>query len=348
MAVYLGVDFHAQQQTISYLTTEEGEIKRTQLDHGRPAEVRKFYEQFAGQQVIVGFEASGYAAWFEELLEELGYEIWIGHATAIRTFARRRQKNDRRDADLILELLCSGDFPRIHRHSRASRAVLQQLRYRQRLVKMRTMIVNNLVFLGASRGVALRTQLKSQRGLERMRLMRLPEPLAQQRDELCQLLLEIKAKVGKVEQWLTEKAEGDQRVQRLRTHPGIGPLTGLCLANTLADVARFANARKVTAYAGFDPVEDSSGNRKRIGSISKQGPRLLRFFLVEAGQVAIRKDPELARVYKRLKLRRGHAQAKVAVGRRLLVHAFIMLREEIDYAEFQRRGVAARSSRATA
>jgi transposase len=330
------------------LTTEEGEIRREQLEHGQPDEVRKFYRQFAGQEVIVGFEASGYAAWFEELLEELGYQIWIGHATAIRSFARRRQKNDRRDADLILDLLVTGDFPRIHRYSAASRAVLQQLRYRQRLVKMRTMMVNHLVFMASSRGVSLRTQLKSRRGLERLQQISLPEPQRQQRDELCRLLLELKPKIETVERWLEEKAAADERVQRLRTHYGIGPLTGLCLAHTLESVERFANPRKVTAYVGFDPVEDSSGERQRIGSISKQGSRLLRFFLVEAGQVAIRKDPDLARVYKRVWLRRGHAKAKVAVGRRLLVRAFIMLRDEIDYAEFLRRGVAARSSRATA
>jgi len=198
MAVYIGVDFHARQQTISYLTTEEGEIRGLQLEHGQPDELRKFYEQFAGQQVIVGFEASGYAAWFEELLEELGYEIWIGHATAIRSFARRRQKNDRRDAELILDLLLRGDFPRIHRHSAASRQVLQQLRYRQRLVKMRTMVVNNLVFMGASRGVSLRTQLPSRRGLERLQQITLPEPLGQQRDELCQLLVELQPKIDLV------------------------------------------------------------------------------------------------------------------------------------------------------
>jgi transposase len=345
MTVYIGVDFHARQQTISYLTTEEGEIRRLQLDHGQPDEVRRFYQQFAGQQVVVGFESSGYAAWFEELLEELGYEIWIGHATAIRLFARRRQKNDRRDADLILDLLLRGDFPRIHRYSAASREVLQQLRYRQRLVKMRTMVVNSLLFMASSRGLSLRTQLKSRRGLERLQQLALPQPLTAQRDELCQLLQELKTRVDKVEDWLTAKAESDVRVKRLRTHYGIGPLTGLCLVHTLECPERFANSRKVTAYVGFDPVEDSSGQRRRIGSISKQGSRLLRFYLVEAGQIAIRQDQDLARVYQRVLIRRGHAKAKVAVGRRLLVRAFIMLRDEIDYAEFQRRGVAARSSR---
>ena len=345
MTVYIGVDFHARQQTISYLTTEDGEIHRRQLDHGKPDEVRAFYQQFGGQRVVVGFESSGYAAWFEELLEELGCEIWIGHATAIRLFARRRQKNDRRDAELILDLLVSGDFPRIHRYSPESRAVLQQLRYRQRLVKMRTMVVNNLVFMASSRGLSLRRQLQSRRGLERLRQMALPQPLIEQRDEMCQLLLELKTKIDKVESWLAAKAASDVRVQRLRTQYGIGPLTGLCLVHTLECVERFANPRKVTAYVGFDPVEDSSGERRRIGSISKQGSRLLRFYLVEAGQIAVRRDQELAQVYQRVLVRRGHAKAKVAVGRRLLVRAFIMLRDEIDYAEFQRRGVAARSSR---
>ena len=347
MAVYIGVDFHARQQTVSYLTTEEGEIGRQQLDHGQPEAVRQFYQQFAGQEVRVAFEASGYAAWFEEMLEELGYEIWIGHAAAIRSFARRRQKNDRRDADLILDLLWQGDFPRLHRYSSGSREILQQLRYRQRLVKMRTMILNTLVYMGLSRGVSLRTKLKSRRGLERLQQLTWPAPLATQRDELSQLLVTVNSKIDTVDHWLETKAASDVRVQRLRTQYGIGPLTGLCLVSTLEDVERFANPRKVTAYVGFDPVEDSSAERRRIGSISKQGSRLLRYLLVEAGQIAIRKDPELARVYKRVSLRRGPAKAKVAVARRLLVRAFIMLRDEIDYAEFQRRGVAARSSRSS-
>jgi len=345
MTVYIGVDFHARQQTISYLTTEDGEIRRLQLDHGQPGEVRRFYQQFAGQRVVVGFESSGRAAWFEELLEELGCEIWIGHATAIRLFARRRQKNDRRDADLILDLLVSGDFPRIHRYSAESRTVLQQLRYRQRLVKMRTMVLNSLVFMASSRGVVLRSQLKTKRGLARLQQLALPPTLGEQRVEWCQLLLELKPKIDKVEKWLAAKADSDLRVRRLRSQYGIGPLTGLCLAHTLECPERFANPRKVTAYVGFDPVEDSSGQRRRIGSISKQGSRLLRFLLVEAGQIAVRKDQELAQVYRRVLIRRGHAKAKVAVARRLLVRAFIMLRDEIDYAEFQRRGVAARSSR---
>lgn len=348
MTVYIGVDFHARQQTISYLTTEDGEIRQVVLRHESLTEVRDFYEQFSGQQVVVGFESSGYAAWFEEMLEELGHEIWIGHATYIRQLAKRRQKNDRRDADLILELLLSGDFPRIHRYSRVTRQVLQQLRYRQRLVKMRTMVMNMMLFMASSRGQSLRTQLKSKRGQTRMAELPLPSPLAQQRDELMGLLQELDQKVGRVEQWLARETAADEAVQRLRTHPGIGLLTSICVRYTLECVDRFATTRKVSAFAGFDPMEDRSDERRRMGAISKQGSRWLRFYLVEAGQVAMRQDADLARAYKRVSLRGGHAKAKVAVARRLLVRAFIMLRDEIDYDEFQRRGVAARSARGTA
>jgi len=348
MTVYIGVDFHARQQTISFLTTETGEMQHLVLLHQDLATVRAFYVQFAGQRVVVGFESSGYAAWFEELLEELGCEIWIGHALYIRQFAKRRQKNDRRDADLILDLLVKGDFPRIHRYSRRTREILQQLRYRQRLVKMRTMAMNMLLFMASSRGVSLRTQLTSKRGQARLAQLTLPQPLNSQRDELLQLLQALDEKIKTVEQWLTQETRADAAVQRLQTHPGIGLLTSICVRYTLEQVERFTTTRQVSAFAGFDPMQDQTDERNRMGAISKQGSRWLRFYLVEAGQIAIRKDADLARVYQRICGRGGHAKAKVAIGRRLLVRAFIMLRDEIDYDEFLRRGVAARSSRGTA
>src|SRR5438132_2486607 len=156
MTVYCGVDFHARKQTISYLTTEDGEVQQVELEHEQD-NIRGFYAKLRSQgPVIVGFETSGYAAWFEEMLEELGCEIWIGMPAAIRRQARRRQKNDRRDADLILELMLRGDFPRLHRYTLESREVLQQLRYRHRLVKLRTIVVNSLQYLALNGVVSLR------------------------------------------------------------------------------------------------------------------------------------------------------------------------------------------------
>jgi len=88
MTIYCGVDFHARTQTISYCDTADGEARRKELHHQKD-DVRAFYQQLSGE-VIVGLEASGYSLWFEEMLESLGHQVWVGDATEIRRLARRR------------------------------------------------------------------------------------------------------------------------------------------------------------------------------------------------------------------------------------------------------------------
>jgi transposase len=348
MTVYIGVDFHARQQTISYLTTEDGEIQRTKLDHLpediQHQNVRSFYSQFNGK-VIVGFEAGGYSQWFESMLEELGHEIWVGDAAEIRRLARRKQKNDKRDANLILELMVTERFPRLQRRSALSREILRQIGYRHKLVKMRTMSKNGLKAIALGAGLVVRSQFYSQRGRAMLERLKLTPSVSRQAEDLIELIDQLNKKIKRVEEWLSKEAAKDERVKLLQTQPGIGLLTSLALVNMLEPVERFSTARKVTAYIGMDPVEDSSGDRKRIGSISKSGSRLMRFLLSEAAQVAIQKDDELRKFFYRVMKRRNTPKAIVAVGRKLLVRSFIMLRDGIDAEEFARRGVKARSSR---
>ena len=348
MPVYIGVDFHARQQTISYLTTEDGEIHRLRLDHDledpRQQRVREFYSQFTGE-VIVGLEAGGYSQWFEAMLEQLGHQVWVGDAHEIRLLARRKQKNDKRDANHILDLMVSGRFPRLVRRSPHSREVLGQMGYRHKLVKMRTMAKNSLQAIALGAGLSLRWRLHSVRGRARLKQLNLTPAAACQADQLIALIDYLTAEAARIEKWLAEQAKTDERVTLLRTHPGIGLLTSLALVHTLEPVERFSNSRKVTAYIGMDPVEDSSADRKRIGAISKAGSRMVRFLLGEAAHVAIKTDEDLRRLFYRVAKRRNTPKAIVAVSRKLLVRSFIMLRDRIDAEEFLRRGVEARSSR---
>ncbi len=336
MTLYIGVDIHARQQTLSYLDTEDGTTGQVELNHERD-DVKEFYRQFQGE-VVVGIEACGYTNWFEELMEQLGYKLLVGDAAEIRRLARRRQKNDRRDADLLLNLLVHDEFPALFRYSRESREVLRQLRYRHKLVKLRTMVVNTLHALAINAGLSLRAKLLTQGGRRQLRALQLSAISQQQRDELLSLADELSRRILTVEHWLQAQAKSDPRVMRLQTHPGVGLLTSLCLVHTLGDLSRFASTRKVAAYVGFDPMEDSSAERKAYGGISKAGSRLLRYLLVEAGQTAAKDDEHLRQFYRRLLPRRGKARAKVAVARKLLIRCFIMGRAEIDYAEFLRRG----------
>jgi transposase len=342
--VYCGVDFHARQQTICSLTTEDGVITTHELKHQDKAELKAFYSQYGGP-VLVGLEASGYSPWFEHMLEELGHEVWLGDATEIRRRARRRQKNDRRDAELILDLLVHNEFPRIHRPPARSGEILRMLRYRQKLVQMRTRIKNSLQALSMQSGLSLRAKLFTRVGLEQLRTAMMSPVMQYQRDQWLQALEPLQARIDEASNWLQQQAVGDERIERLRTHPGMGPLTALAMVHTLEPVARFSNQRKVAAYVGFDPKERSSAEKKRYLRISKAGSRVLRFLLVEAAQTACKGDPELRRFYLRLSHRHGRAKAKVAVARKLLIRGYILLRDAIDYAEFNRRAVAARLAR---
>lgn len=336
MTLYIGVDIHARQQTLSFLDTSDGTTGQVELQHERD-DVKGFYRRFEGE-VIVGIEACGYTNWFEELMEHLGHKLLVGDAAEIRRLARRRQKNDRRDADLLLDLLVHNEFPALFRYSRESREVLRQLRYRHKLVKLRTMVINTLHALAINCGLSLRAKLLTQGGRQQLSALQLSAISQQQRDELVSLADELTRRIGTVEVWLKAQANRDPRVLRLQTHPGVGLLTSLCLVHTLGDLSRFSATRKVAAYVGFDPMEDSSAERKAYGGISKAGSRLLRYLLVEAGQTAAKNDDHLKQFYRRLLPRRGKARAKVAVARKLLIRCFIMGRAEIDYAEFLRRG----------
>ncbi len=126
----------------------------------------------------------------------------IGDAAEIRRLARRRQKNDRRDAGLILDLLLRGEFPRVHRPPFESREVLRLLRYRHKLVQMRTRAKNSLQALAFSSASAGRSRLLSREGRERFIRLPMSEAMARQRAEWLSLVDEFNARVKSLDAWL--------------------------------------------------------------------------------------------------------------------------------------------------
>jgi len=140
--IIIGVDFHPEFQQIAWVDTDTGEFQEKRLAHREEAE--KFYRALAGKRVRVGMEASGQAGWFERLLGELQIELWIGDAAEIHSKRVRKQKTDRQDARLILQLLLEDRFPQIWVPSWENRDLRQLLWHRHRMVQARTRIMNQL------------------------------------------------------------------------------------------------------------------------------------------------------------------------------------------------------------
>ena len=158
------------------------------------------------------------------------------------------------------------------------------------------------------------------------------------RNELMAMYRQLGADIEALDRTAAERAEQRVRSRLLMTHPGVGPITALATEVYLGDPTRFADGKAVASYVGMIPEEDSSGKRRRLGKLTKQGNAMLRFLWCEAVGHAVRKDAEMKRFYRRKLAQKGLGKAKVAAGRKLGIRLWIMLRDEIDYYEFCRRG----------
>jgi len=162
------------------------------------------------------------------------------------------------------------------------------------------------------------------------------------RDDSLELLHWLNCHIDELDLRVATAAAADPDARRLMTHPGVGPVTALTTVLVLGPVGRFPGSKHLVSYIGLAPAINASADKYRLGHISKQGSALLRWVLGQAAPLATRGDPELRRIYFAVLRRRGRPKAKVALSRRLLVRLYVMLRDQIDYGEFCRRGRARR------
>ena len=334
--IIIGVDFHPEFQQIASVDTDSGEFQEQRLQHREEAE--RFYRELAGRGVAVrvGMEASGHARWWERLLAELQVELWIGDAAVIRSKRVRKQKTDRQDAQLILQLLLEDRFPRIWIASWENRDLRQLLWHRHRMVQARTRIMNQLQAVALNEGLRCKKRLWRDAGREQLESFPLAPWASRRRRDLLELLDRLTPTIAELTQAIEQEVEKCPEAQRLRTHPGVGALTALAFVLIIGRADRFQCGKQIASYLGLVPLEESSGQRRRLGHITKQGNSLLRFLLVEAAQVTVRSDPEWRSKYFHLAMRRGRKIAKVAMARKLAVRLYWMWRKGWDYEQLKR------------
>jgi len=329
----IGVDYHPSFQQIAFLVEETGEYRERRLNHS-DGEAEKFYRdlKLQGAYVRVGMEATGYSRWFERLLAELDFEVWIGDPAEIKTRRVKKQKTDRQDAQLLLKLMMEDRFPRIWVPSPENRDVRQLLWHRHRLVQMRTRIMNQLQALAMNEGRRWKKKLFSEQGRAELEKLALAPWASRRRRELLELLDRMDPTIEELTAAAEQEARKRPEVLRLMTHPGVGPLTALAYVLIIGTPSRFHRGKQIGNYVGMIPSEDSSGGKQRLGHISKQGNSLLRFLLVEAAQAAARSNADWRRRYIHLAMRRHKSIAKVAMGRRLGVRLYWMWRNGCAYS----------------
>ncbi len=330
----IGCDFHPSWQQIAWLDVETGETRQQKLVHAS-GDAKQFYQQLR-EPALIGIEATGNSQWFIELVEDLGHEIWIGDAAQIRASYVRKQKTDKRDAAHILNLVVQGRFPRLWTPDREQRDLRQLVLHRHKLVEIRSRVKNELQHLALNKGMQKKRTLWSQAGMQSLRELPLKPWASCRREDLLGLLAKLDQQVGKLDQAVQHAAEENRQAKLLMTQPGVGPNTALAFVLTIGEVSRFRRGKQVASYLGLIPHENSSGDRRRTGAISKQGNRMLRSLLVEAAQIAVRFDSGFRKQYLHRCHQKPKGVAKVAAARKLAVRLYWMLRSQVGYPEIVR------------
>jgi len=310
------------------LDSETGEVQEGERGH-HGEDVERFYAAVP-HPVTVAVESTGYALWCHALMRELGHTLLVGDAAKIRAMVVRKTKTDRRDALHLLDLLTHDRRPAIGVPDPATRDLRTLLAHRRRLVRMRTMVTNGLHAIALSYRLVGGSRQLTRARVAALQRLALPVHTGPRRDESLELRGWLDAHLRQLDHRVAAAADGDPGARPLLTHPGVGAVTALTTVLVLGPVRRFPGSKEVASYVGWAPTLHASADTRHLGPITTQGNARLRMVLVQAASSAARYDEDLKRLYLPLLRRRGHAKARVAGARTLLVRLFIMLRDRID------------------
>src|SRR5262249_30261747 len=246
--------------------------------------------------------------------EELGIECRVGDATKVRAAEPRKQKHDRRDAELILKLLVEKRFPTIWMPSKEQLDLRALLLHRHRWVRLRTQVQNALQAIALANGLRRGPGLWSYDGQAKIAFLPLTTHASYRRSALQTMYRKMEEEIENLTEQVAEQARQRCGAWLLTTHPGVGPVTAVATEVFLGDPQRFADGKALASYVGMIPREYSSGERQRFGAITKQGSPLLRFLWGEAAAHAARRDPELQRFYRRKLVQKGLGESACGSG----------------------------------
>jgi transposase len=310
--LFVGLDIHSTRISICALNQTGQVVHRSQV-RGIDDLLRALGG--LGDRFEVCYEASCGYGHYHDLLRPLAARVLVAHPAHLRLIFRSKHKNDRNDAERLAKLLYLGETPTVHVPPPEVRTWRELINCRAQLIAKRTRAKNALRALLRSAGVTppRHPGLWTKAGLRWARQLELPAFSQQLRRDL--LLEEVETfarQVRRIQQALDRQARRAPAVGRLRTIPGVGARTAEAVAAFIDDPHRFRDAKAIGAYLGLVPCQDQSGDRNRLGHITRDGAPVVRQLLAEAAWQAIRRSPTVRVFFERTK-REDPQRQKIAL-----------------------------------
>jgi len=297
---YVGLDIHQRSTNVEILDCNGKLVKRGEWKLPWP-QLADQLKKDAPTPFAVCFEAScGYGYLFEEF-SKVAQMVKAAHPGSLRLIYKSKRKNNRVDAGKLARLLYLDAVPSVYVPGKETRLWRQTIEFRQSLLIRLVALKNQIRASLRERGIASPKGLWTVKGVTWFKTQgESDDAWALRRDLLVEELCELKKKIKRVELQLKKMSNPRPGTALLMTIPGIGPRTAEALVAYIDNANRFSSVRKAGSYFGWDPCQDASADKNRLGHITRNGPPTVRKLLVEAAWQSVRRSPTIKAFYDRV------------------------------------------------
>lgn len=333
--IHIGLDVHKRTVYITELR-EDGSINEQYEFANAEESWVEFKSRYLDMRPEIALEVSTSGKYVARLLRNMGFSVHPADPVKLALIFNTAKKNDREDSYKLAKLLRLGELPEVYLPSQFSDDLRSIVRYRKSLGEEVTMIKNRVHAMLTKNGITIHaTDIFGRRGLREIesRSHRLSAVERIVVSDLLSRITDLLEKELNIEDQIAALVKDSDDVRLLMTIPGINVYSAACIISEIDDVSRFGSKEKLASYAGLVPRQDQSGSVDKRGHITKHGPSLLRFILVNAAHHVIKYSKRMRSKYLSLVRRLGKNRAIVAIARHLLEAIYAMLSKQVEYED---------------
>jgi transposase len=321
---YVGIDFHRRRSVIVRKNAAGEKLSSLRVANDPLTIAAAVAEAGPSPEVVI--EATYGWYWIVDWLQEQGATVHLANPSGLN-WGTRRVKNDERDACDLIDMLRLGRLPEAWIAPPATRELRELVRYRAKLVALRSGLKAQVHAVMAKEGVLPSvSDMFCQAGNHQLNEMMLGEAYTIRVESLRDLIEVYDREVGMLETKIRERLHGHQGYRAIQAINGIGHTMAAILVAEIGDVTRFRSAAALCSWAGLTPKHRESDTVVRRGGLTKQGSRLVRWAVIE-GTVRYHGGGKLAADYRQIAERRGKHRATVAIARKVLTLVYYGLRD---------------------
>lgn len=328
---FIGVDAHKTKCSLTAKDASGGLVMRTTFAHTREAWSKTFERVPRGSKVAI--ECVGWYQPIFDLLESFDVEPILVHARDVALIAKSRKKTDKRDSEILCDLLRTGYLPTAHVPSLPTRELRELTRHHEKLVKRLVETKNRIHRLLERAWVVLPevTDLFGKQGRHWLASVNVSSAQRVVLESLVEELEHTERLQAKISAQIAKRVKDDADVNLLVTINGIGVMGAAALKAEIDTVDRFPNRSKFRANFGMNPSVRDSADTEHRGRMTKQGPGIVRKVVVQGAHHYTRHDTRAKAKSDRIAKKRGKGRARAAAGSDLLNVAYQMLKTRTPY-----------------